>query len=35
MENRINPNAAETESILTVCLLAAFADGGKSEVEAL
>jgi len=27
------PNAAETESMLTECLLAAFADGGKSEVE--
>jgi len=33
METRINPTAAETESILTVCLLAAFADGGKSEAE--
>lgn len=33
MENRIKLNAAETESMLTVCLLAAFADGGKSEVE--
>lgn len=33
MENQINPNPVETESILTVCLLAAFADGGKSEAE--
>jgi uncharacterized protein (DUF697 family)/tellurite resistance protein len=33
MESRVAPNAAETESILTVCLLAAFADGGKSETE--
>ena len=30
---RTNPNSAESESILTVCLLAAFADGGKSETE--
>ena len=33
MGNPINPNSAENESILTICLLAAFADGGKSEAE--
>lgn len=33
METRLQPNSEESESILTVCLLAAFADGGKSEVE--
>lgn len=33
MENPINPSSVETESILTICLLAAFADGGKSEAE--
>lgn len=33
METRLQPNAKEIEAILTVCLLAAFADGGKSEVE--
>jgi len=33
MENQIKPNPAETESMLTVCLLAAFADGGKSDAE--
>lgn len=33
MENQMKPNSAESESILTVCLLAAFADGAKSEAE--
>lgn len=33
MENQLQPAPAEIEAILTVCLLAAFADGGKSEVE--
>ena len=33
MGNGIKPNGAETEAMLTVCLLAAFADSGKSEVE--
>lgn len=33
MEVRMRPSAAETESMLTLCLLAAFADGGKSEAE--
>lgn len=33
METTIQPNDVETESLLTVCLLAAFADGSKSDVE--
>lgn len=33
MENQLQPTAEEIEAIITVCLLAAFADGGKSEVE--
>jgi uncharacterized protein (DUF697 family)/tellurite resistance protein len=33
VETRKQPNNAEAEALLTVCLLAAFADGAKSEVE--
>lgn len=33
METRKQPNNAEAEALLTVCLLAAFADGAKSELE--
>jgi len=33
MEIRERPSGAETESMLTLCLLAAFADGGRSESE--
>ena len=33
MENIVTPNKAETECIMTVCLLAAFADGAKSDAE--
>jgi len=33
MRDAIKPTAAEAESILTICLLAAFADGAKSDTE--
>jgi len=33
MEAQLTPNSAEAEAILTVCLLAAFAEGANSELE--
>lgn len=33
MDNRIEPNSTEAEAMLTICMLAAFADGANSEAE--
>jgi uncharacterized protein (DUF697 family)/tellurite resistance protein len=33
VENRTQPSGVEAEAILTVCMLAAFADGANSDVE--
>jgi uncharacterized protein (DUF697 family)/tellurite resistance protein len=33
VESRIQPNSDEAEAMLTICMLAAFADGANSEIE--